>query len=259
MNRPVLFDHLPKCGGSSIASLLADEYPAHCVLRLDGTDIERKRAEFCALSKKDRREIRLIVGHGAGQFRDAVSADFFHVTLLREPVSRVISFIRYVQREKSHYLHDELAKPGATVAAFLANPPTLEIQNFITTLLSGEQAWRVAREPHVASDSAVASLEKNFDLVGAVERIDAFVDQLRDSIRSNTSPLMLPAQILGLPQRAPLPRENSADSEHPDAAHQFSPLERERIRELNQADIMLVQKVDELRTSGAAQKRCRFV
>ena len=245
MNRPVLFDHLPKCGGSSIASLLADEYPAHCVLRLDGTDIERKRAEFCALSKKDRREIRLIVGHGAGQFRDAVSADFFHVTLLREPVSRVISFIRYVQREKSHYLHDELAKPGATVAAFLANPPTLEIQNFITTLLSGEQAWRVAREPHVASDSAVASLEKNFDLVGAVERIDAFVDQLRDSIRSNTSPLV--------------PRENIADSEHPEAAHQFSPLERERIRELNQADIMLVQKVDELRTSGAAQKRCRFV
>ena len=115
MNRPVLFDHLPKCGGSSIASLLADEYPAHCVLRLDGTDIERKRAEFCALSKKDRREIRLIVGHGADQFRDAVSADFFHVTLLREPVSRVVSFIRYVQREKSHYLHDKLAKPGATV------------------------------------------------------------------------------------------------------------------------------------------------
>ncbi len=263
MNRPVLFDHLPKCGGSSITSLLAGWHPWTETLFLDGTDIDRKCADFRALPEKQRKAIRLITGHGAGKFREFVGDDFFYVTVLREPVSRVVSFIHYARRTKAHYLHEELSRPGNSIDEFLADPPTLEIQNFVTSHFSQMPAWRCAREPQVTVDLALAALTNHFDLVGAVERIDAFVTHLRECAGPKATPLRSLARALGLLPRLALPHENSGRSAQSDASPQpsrdLSLASMERIRELNQADILLLQKIDELRVRDVAPKRCRFV
>ncbi|MFM1822609.1 MAG: hypothetical protein RI967_875 [Planctomycetota bacterium] len=176
--RAILFDHIPKCAGTS----LADHLFAHCdgrpVLRLDGRSQDEAARAFAALPEATRHGYALIAGHGAFRLAPFTAPDTLRITVLRDPVERIASLHRYILQTPAHYLHAEVTRDLPRLADFAATHPTLEVRDFVTWHYTGLPPAEIARDPDEAARRAFDLLRAEFDLVGFTEDMDPFVARL---------------------------------------------------------------------------------
>lgn len=85
--RKLIFLHVPKTAGTSLVKLLNKKYRAQHIAYIHGNDAQ-------ALNRAVAEGKKFIHGHFTFKMLPEVPADFFKITLLRDPVHRVIS--RYV-------------------------------------------------------------------------------------------------------------------------------------------------------------------
>jgi hypothetical protein len=127
---PVYFYHIPKTGGMSLRSFLADQYP----------DGDRCPAEdWRALAAYDQPALarfRLFYGHLSANLKDYLPADVRTATFLRSPVGRTISTIRHLMRDPSFHPMHERFKDRTLREAIYDDELMLGLQNAQTTLLS---------------------------------------------------------------------------------------------------------------------------
>lgn len=91
-----VFLHIPKTAGSTLFRLLEREYAGSPIFRLYG-DVDSRIRLLEAMSIEDLHALRLVGGHmgfGIHRFLPGASA---YVTLLRDPVDRVVSHYHYVK------------------------------------------------------------------------------------------------------------------------------------------------------------------
>ncbi|MEY3021906.1 MAG: hypothetical protein RIS86_1104 [Planctomycetota bacterium] len=176
--RAILFDHIPKCAGTSLADHLVARCAGRPILRLDGSAQDEATRAFAALSQATRHGYALLAGHGAFRLAPFAAPDALRITVLRDPVERIASLHRYLLKTPAHYLHREVVRDLPTLAAFATTHPTLEIRNFVTWHYTGLPPAEIDRDPEPAARQAFAVLRDGFDLVGFTEAIDAFVARL---------------------------------------------------------------------------------
>lgn len=176
--RAILFDHIPKCAGTSLADHLVARCAGRPILRLDGSAQDDATRAFAALPETTRHGYALIAGHGAFRLAPFAAPDALRITVLRDPVERIASLHRYILKTPAHYLHREVAQELPTLAAFATTHPTLEIRNFVTWHYTGLPPAEIERDPGTAARRALVILRGGFDLVGFTEAIDAFVSRL---------------------------------------------------------------------------------
>lgn len=176
--RAILFDHIPKCAGTSLAEHLFARCAGRPVLRLDGSAQDEATRRFAALPEPTRHGYALIAGHGAFRLAPFAAPDALRITVLRDPVERIASLHRYILKTPAHYLHREVARGMPTLAAFTSTHATLEIRNFVTWHYTGLPPAEIERDPAGAARRAFDILRDGFDLVGFTEAIDAFVARL---------------------------------------------------------------------------------
>src|SRR4051812_30440612 len=98
--KPVIFLHVPKASGTTLIKLLHRWYPREEIYEV-GT---RPRAEHLA-ELRARPGVRLVLGHAAFGLHEAMSEPARYITVLREPVARVISQFHYTSRTPQHPLY----------------------------------------------------------------------------------------------------------------------------------------------------------
>jgi hypothetical protein len=108
--RQILFDHVPKCAGTTLIELLCDRCAGRPILRLDGHDQDQATARFAGLPTSTRHGYALIAGHGAWRLAPSAAPEAFRITVLRDPVARIASLHRYILQTPAHDLHDEVAR-----------------------------------------------------------------------------------------------------------------------------------------------------
>jgi hypothetical protein len=164
----LIFLHLPRTAGTTLAHILARQYGETALLRLyDSSSGE----ELSSMSTSQLEAVRVIMGHfsfGAHRFLQHESAYF---TVLREPVSRVISHYSFVRRSPTHYLYE--TAQGLGLPEFVASCGLEEPNNDQTRMLAGEHrltgsarsAERVlgAAKEHLRDHFAVTGLTEDFD------------------------------------------------------------------------------------------------
>jgi hypothetical protein len=127
---PVYFYHIPKTGGMSLRSFLADQYP----------DGDRCPAEdWRALAAYDQPALarfRLFYGHLSANLKDYLPAGVRTATFLRSPVGRTVSTIRHLMRDPSFHPMHERFKGRTLREAIYDDELMLGLQNAQTTLLS---------------------------------------------------------------------------------------------------------------------------
>ena len=215
----VLYLHIPKAGGTTLSDWLFGQlrrstnvgersrffnagvyyYPAGYVR--DGlTDSEE--SVKTALARDD---LRGVLGHFRFGIHEQLAKPSEYITLLRDPVQRVISlynFQRLVQ-ERWGDLEGVTIPPDMTLEDFVLEPPYPEIDNGQTRRIAGEAA-----ELEKCSDAmlsrAKGHLREHFTIVGTTERFDESVQLLARIFRWDRRLMYYPRNVAGNDNKKPL-------------------------------------------------------
>lgn len=154
-NRTVIFLHIAKTGGSTLSNVLRRQYsPQVCYDHVRHPGGKRPLDD---LPLEDRTRLRCMLGHYFFGIHDALPQPAAYVTMLREPVERVLSMYSYLRTNSR-----KAWMRNATLAEFLERhrPAT----NFQTAQICGSR-----EAPNL--ERAKENL-RSFAAVGTTERFD---------------------------------------------------------------------------------------
>lgn len=173
----ILFDHIPKCAGTALNAYLEAHYPQRKIFTLSGQRPKHSVAKFKSLSNEKRNLFALIKGHLAGYLLDDVHPQCLKVTVLREPVDRIVSHYYYAKRNPVHYLHETIHRKNISLKDYVESDLSHELSNHYTLHFSGLSREEARLDPEAAIAKAIERIGR-YDLVGFQEDFLTFVQQL---------------------------------------------------------------------------------
>lgn len=178
--RTLIFLHIPKTGGTTLQHILQRCYARNEICTFRDENRESQIANFKRLAAEQRAQYRLIQGHLSFGFHHHLPGDSIYITLLREPISRALSFYHYAQSHPGHYLHQVLKSDQVDLKTLLKERTvtTQELFNLQTGMVAGEGYYDSERPAdRAALERAKKNLEDRF-VVGLTEEFDASVRRM---------------------------------------------------------------------------------
>ncbi len=111
----MVFVHLPRTGGTTIERVLDRKYRSR-VLHVE--TLREPLASVGDLPFDERAAARVVAGHVHYGVHEHIPHECVYVTMLREPVSRVVSMYHFIRGNPKHWLHDELVRSGMGLEEF---------------------------------------------------------------------------------------------------------------------------------------------
>jgi hypothetical protein len=184
-----IFLHIPKTGGMTLYQVLEQNFPAESIWKVPA----RGEDEFRSLPEERRRRFRCIMGHAWFGIHDSIPNPFFYITMLRDPVERLISQYYHAMRDEGTELHRMIMERKLTLEEFLQSGLDI-FYNQQTRLIAGRKGVKMARRktrqapPHirfqhpVLLEEAKQNMRKFFRFVGLVEKYDESLLVLKKEI-----------------------------------------------------------------------------
>jgi hypothetical protein len=129
-----IFLHIPKTAGSTLSEIVLRQYKPRQVIWLRQPRIADSAAEFANLPDERKRAMRFILGHVGYGLHELTPNRCTYVTVLREPVDRVVSYYYYILRTPVHFMHEETKK--LTLKEFAASQISNKVSNGQTKYLA---------------------------------------------------------------------------------------------------------------------------
>jgi hypothetical protein len=163
----LVFLHLPKTAGTTLASSLAWNFPVGSTLHVNlyGKPV----ADLGRIPLDQRSRLRLLHGHVPYGVHDYIPRPCSYITIVREPVSRVVSAYKYVLQTPHHRHHREVVQGGVGLEEF--------IQTYWTEERRDRQTRQLCDRPSgPIDDHAVAQAQDNLSKFLVVGLTDRFVE-----------------------------------------------------------------------------------
>lgn len=128
------FSHVPKTAGTSLESILAKNFKVSETLHINAPDLNK----LPALVRVKKNAPKFICGHHPlhGQLYQLIRhASIYHISLLRDPIDRVLSYYNYVKGKADHPMHR--FTNDDSLINFLIKNPTPELCNGQSKRFSG--------------------------------------------------------------------------------------------------------------------------
>jgi hypothetical protein len=169
----VIVLHITKTAGTTLARVAQQQYPAPGFLRSD-YDFDAFEARLASMPDADKRAIDCLFGHMAFGLHRWLPRPAVYVTLLREPVDRVISHYYYALHATDHPLNRRVVDEGMTLEDYLVSGILDELNDGQVRRLSGarDEAIPYGSVPPELLDVAKRNLREHFAAVGLTERFD---------------------------------------------------------------------------------------
>ena len=169
----VIFLHIPKCAGSTLRNVIERQYPSGQTYRISPNPSPRESIrEFKNLPESEQESIRALSGHGGfSGLHNYLPGKTEYVTLLRNPIDRVISNYYYVRRTEGHR-HYETARE-MSLREYVTSGVNKALDNQMVRSIAGSGAGGKNEEADAERfRQAKENLNKYFGVVGLVEYFD---------------------------------------------------------------------------------------
>lgn len=220
---PVVFDHIPKCAGTSIHAFLRKYYPTRFTY-LAGVH-KNQAGIFKQYPEKKRNRFAFISGHSANNLLDYVRKDAVAVTVFRDPVDRIVSHYYYVKRQTNHPLHERaFVRDSVSLQDYCAKFDDESLHNFYVRRYSGLEAAEIDQFPERAISLALEKIVSRYAVVGFQDRLPEFLQRV--------------GKRLQLPGRSFRAKVRNKTASRP-ALSDLDELTRRQIARYNELDIRL--------------------
>ena len=163
----VIFLHLPKAAGSTLNRLIEWEYPLFQMYSIDPVFFEWSWVHLHHLSKKRLKRTRMFKGHMLFGLHAILPQPATYITVVREPVDRVISSFYFMRNYKLHPLYWKFKRENWTLEDFVRRSPRENVQCKI--IAGAEYAKPCTAE---ICEKAKENLLRYFSVVGLFEHFE---------------------------------------------------------------------------------------
>ena len=181
-NPIVFFLHVPKTGGTTLSDIMEKQYHPNSIDSIDrnpvlpddtGTYIE----DFKKFTAYRQKQINLVQGHFDFGLHESVKLPYTYITILRDPIDRVISWYYYILEDPDCYNYRQYAAHSDGFEDFIEKG--YGGLNFLTkTLLTAKQN-KEAGDDWERLDIAKNNLREYFTVIGLTEKFDESVVLLK--------------------------------------------------------------------------------
>ena len=170
-NSPIIvYVHIPKAAGTTLGVIFDQKFESGRILNLD---MKRATEQLAMLSKSQHDQLQLIRGHVAFGIHECLRRPFQYITMLRDPIERMISHYYFVLRKPDHYLHRRVTSEKMGLKEYALGNLSRELDNGQVRQISGaffrDPRGQCARD---LLDQAKENLRNHFTVVGLAERFD---------------------------------------------------------------------------------------
>jgi hypothetical protein len=174
--KPIAFLHLIKCAGTTLEAILRRQYGDSRIIQFGSVqDAEKKLDRFEGLPDGERKQIHVLMGHFNVSQRSRMPSKATCITMLRDPVDRIISEYYYILAHSEHEFYDKVAGKKLSLTEFARSRTYQTLDNQQTKYLSGVGKLKHGEYSAEAVALAKKNLAETFAITGLTERFDESV------------------------------------------------------------------------------------
>jgi len=179
MDRCTVYLHIPKTGGQTLISSLRLSYGKDATVEVSGLGEPLDRT-ISAVSPERLATARLVMGHMPYGVHAYVPRACDYVTILRDPVARVVSLYKFVLRAVDHPLYEQVRDGRLSLRDFVTSEiDDTQTRNGQTRQLAGETNRSDDRQ---SLEAAKRNLQ-TFMAIGLTERFHETFVHFRRTLR----------------------------------------------------------------------------
>lgn len=173
-DKSMIFLHVPKAAGTTLHQIIERQYKSNAIFSLNVETNEEFINEFTKLSESQRKNIRVLKGHMNFGLHKFLPQPFPYITMVRDPVERIISHYYYILRNPTHYLYNEVTSRNMSLKDYVCSEISIELDNDQTRLLAGRHKTDVGFGKCSSNvlETAKKNIEEHFAVVGISEKFD---------------------------------------------------------------------------------------
>ena len=163
----LIFLHIPKTAGTTLNRIIEWQYSPLSIFTVDPHGIRATPERFKTLSEQRRRQLQVVRGHMVYGIHEFLPQGATYITMLRDPVSRLLSAYSFILRRPLNPMHRKLKRGQLGVEAFIRLTPNR--QNLQCRILAGVKDVNCDQR---LLDVAKENITKSFSVVGLCERFE---------------------------------------------------------------------------------------
>lgn len=161
----IIFLHIPKTAGTTLFNIINNQYNIEermVYYPIDNPNFNKFLAQLKERLNEDQNKVKVVYGHFPFGIQKQINKSFSYITMLRNPIERVLSTYYFIQRNFEHPLHSKVV--DMNIKEFLTSNDELiqkNVFNVQTDFISGKYP------PNL--QEAKKNLDQYFDIVGITE------------------------------------------------------------------------------------------
>ncbi len=166
----LLFLHIPKTAGTTVLTFLERQYKPGEVFRLNW-----QGPAHCQLEALTRQH-RVLAGHISFGLHRKLGRPCRYITLLRNPIDRIVSFYYFALSYPDMYIHETASR--MSLAEFAQSNVSAELDNHQVRLLCNKGDAPIGSITASDLRQAKQNLQRHFDVVGVQDNVSGFLNAL---------------------------------------------------------------------------------